>query len=195
MLLYYFQNLEAVKYHLLNGDVFCLKSTLISIITSLRRLSEIRLNEAGRLQQQQNQQPPESSGVNGGKHFHRLQAPHHHHHSNKPFVSRTYIGGSATSSLALKIQRKNHQIMAAAAALNGSLSSLHETSLNSDAEDVRSSCSYRVTRPASRGAGAQSDVDEVRSGFIFGHHFLSEKENVHLFSSSLPRFDKYHETS
>ena len=166
-------------------------------ITYHRRLSEIRLNEAGRLQQQnQQQQPPESSGVSGGKHFHRLQAPHHHHHSNKPFVSRTYIGGSATSSLALKIQRKNHQIMAAAAALNGSLSSLHETSLNSDAEDVRSSCSYRVTRPASRGAGAQSDVDEVRSGFIFlVLHFLSKKEIVHLFSSSLPHLDKCHEMS
>ena len=99
-------------------------------------------------------QPPENSG-NGGKHFHRLA------HS-KPYVSRTYIGGSATSSLALKIQRKNHQIMAAASALNGSLSSLHETSLNSDAEEVRSSCSaYGRSRPHSR--AAQSDVDEVRS--------------------------------
>ena len=95
------------------------------------------------------------------KHFHRL--------TNKPFVSRTYIGGSATSSLALKIHRKNHSLGNGNPALNGSLSSLHETSLNSDAEDVRSSCSaYQPIsarhRPHSRASiQATSDLDEVRS--------------------------------
>ena len=35
----------------------------------------------------------------------------------------------------------------------------------------------------------------VRQALFLSALFLSEKENVHLFSSSLPRFDKYHETS
>jgi len=142
-----------------------------------QRLSEIQLSDQAALRgapaDQQMQIP-------SNKHFHHRLSQHPHlHPSHKPYVSRTYIGGSATSSLALKIQRSKHQQNMN---LNGSLSSLHETSLNSDAEDVRSSCSVyhpaasaighhqgpavaRV-RPHSRGAvasAALSDVDEVRS--------------------------------
>ena len=44
----------------------------------------------------------------------------------------------------------------------GSLTSLHETSLNSDVEDVRSSCSaYLPVRPRYSLNGT-SDLDEVR---------------------------------
>ena len=50
----------------------------------------------------------------------------------KPYVSRTYIGGSASSSLAMKIHRKNLQSRNGSdpplmSSLHGSLSSLHET--------------------------------------------------------------------
>ena len=100
--------------------------------------------------------------------------------ANKPFVSRTYIGGVSSSSLALKIHRKNNNSNSNYSglqnpSLNGSLSSLHETALNSDAEEVRSSCSayHPVTssrfRPHSRSSmhasnnAYSSDLDEVRS--------------------------------
>jgi hypothetical protein len=49
----------------------------------------------------------------------------------KPYVSRTYIGGSASSSLAMKIHRKNLQLRSdppmTSSVHHGSLSSLHET--------------------------------------------------------------------
>ena len=50
----------------------------------------------------------------------------------KPYVSRTYIGGSVSSSLAMKIHRKNLQSRNGSdpplmSSLHGSLSSLHET--------------------------------------------------------------------
>ena len=99
--------------------------------------------------------------------------------ANKPFVSRTYIGGSSSSSLALKIHRRNtsnnnYPNGFNNPSLNGSLSSLHETALNSDAEDVRSSCSayHPVSsryRPHSRSSlhasqtAYSSDLDEIRS--------------------------------
>ena len=69
------------------------------------------------------------------------------------FVTRTYIGGggggNASSSLAVKLHKRS---LSRLASNPGSLTSLHETSLNSDVEDVRSSCS--AYRPVS-----------VRSGF------------------------------
>ena len=52
----------------------------------------------------------------------------------KPYVSRTYIGGAASSSLAMKIHRKNLQTrndptltLSSLHHSSGSLSSLHET--------------------------------------------------------------------
>ena len=70
------------------------------------------------------------------------------------FVTRTYIGGAPASgsSLAIKIHKKS---LSRLASNPGSLTSLHETSLNSDVEDVRSSCSaYRpVHRPTSHRSG------------------------------------------
>ena len=114
----------------------------------------------------------ENSVMSRAAHFQRL--------ANKPFVSRTYIGGVSSSSLALKIHRKNNNSNSNYSgmqipSLNGSLSSLHETALNSDAEEVRSSCSayHPVSssrfRPHSRSsmhqsqAAYSSDLDEVRS--------------------------------
>ena len=87
-------------------------------------MSEIRLNGETSLSEVARQHHRQGGGSESAasKHYHRLA------HS-KPFVSRTYIGGSSTSSLALKIQRKNQ--VAASNGLNGSLTSLHETSLNS----------------------------------------------------------------
>lgn len=70
------------------------------------------------------------------------------------FVSRTYIGGGMTtnSSLAMKIQRKsqnnNNSSKLSLPPSSGSLSSLHETALTSDFEDVRSSVS--AYQPISR---------------------------------------------
>ena len=72
------------------------------------------------------------------------------------FVTRTYIGGgtlgqSSQSSLAMKIHRKSCAQQPSSGSgksgqlslfpNSGSLSSLHETALTSDAEDVRSSVS------------------------------------------------------
>lgn len=56
------------------------------------------------------------------------------------YVSRTYIGSSSQSqsSLAMKIHRKSQLSLLPS---SGSLSSLHETALTSDVEDVRSSVS------------------------------------------------------
>ncbi len=65
----------------------------------------------------------------------------------KAFVTRTYIGGGAgnsQSSLAMKIHRKSCASSKSQLSLfpnSGSLSSLHETALTSDVEDVRSSVS------------------------------------------------------
>ena len=116
----------------------------------------------------------EKSVIGGGgrpSQYHRMI-------NNRPaYVSRTYIGGCSTSSLALKIHRKNTNNFGFnnLSSLNGSLSSLHETSLNSDAEEVRSSCSayYPIRqRPHSRSSlqaatqnnnAYSSDLDEVRS--------------------------------
>ena len=69
--------------------------------------------------------------------------------SNNNFVTRTYIGGNPSSSLAIKIHKRS---LSRLASNPGSLTSLHETSLNSDVEDVRSSCSaYRPVHPRSFG--------------------------------------------
>ena len=59
------------------------------------------------------------------------------------YVSRTYIGGgsSSQSSLAMKIHRKSSKSQLSLLPNSGSLSSLHETALTSDAEEVRSSVS------------------------------------------------------
>ena len=61
------------------------------------------------------------------------------------YVSRTYIGGAAASSqssLAMKINRKSSKSqLSLFPNTHGSLSSLHETALTSDAEEVRSSVS------------------------------------------------------
>ena len=59
------------------------------------------------------------------------------------YVSRTYIGGgsSSQSSLAMKINRKSSKSQLSLLPNSGSLSSLHETALTSDAEEVRSSVS------------------------------------------------------
>ena len=122
-----------------------------------QRLSEIQLSDQAALRgtpaDQQMQIP-------SNKHFHHRLSQHPHlHPSHKPYVSRTYIGGSATSSLALKIQRSKHQQNMN---LNGSLSSLHETSLNSGRSltieisllSFSPKLTYLVQRPWSK----QSDV-------------------------------------
>ena len=75
------------------------------------------------------------------------------------FVTRTYIGGgggggNASSSLAVKLHKRS---LSRLASNPGSLTSLHETSLNSDVEDVRSSCS--AYRPVS----VRSSFGETRS--------------------------------
>ena len=117
----------------------------------------------------------------------------------KPYVSRTYIGGATSSSLALKIHRKNtsnnnFQNGLHNPSLNVSLSSLHETALNSDAEEVRSSCSAYLPvssryRPHSRSSmhasqtAYSSDLDEVRSTKSYAGTSLS---NGYKNPSSMP---------
>ena len=150
-------------------------------------ISEQRLRDTHRKIAQRNYQPIENNNEQtlssiGSTNINKensvlSRAAQYQRLANKPFVSRTYIGGAASSSLALKIQRKNtsnHNTLYNPL-LNGSLSSLHETALNSDAEEVRSSCSayHPVSssrfRPHSRSSmhtsqGAySSDLDEVRS--------------------------------
>ena len=68
--------------------------------------------------------------------------------SNKSYVSKTYInGGMSNSSLAMKLQQQQRKINGVHMSRinnfnsNGSLTSLYETSLNSDVDEVRSSCS------------------------------------------------------
>lgn len=85
----------------------------------------------------------------------------------KPFVTRTYIGSSASSSLALKLHRKSRGLHHGP----GSLSSLHETCLNSDVDDVRSSCSayqpVRAPRPATAFSEDSRSLDYRKtSGYI-----------------------------
>ena len=80
--------------------------------------------------------------------------------SNNNFVTRTYIGGGGnpSSSLAIKIHKRS---LSRLASNPGSLTSLHETSLNSDVEDVRSSCS--AYRPVARSFGeTRSCVGGIR---------------------------------
>ena len=82
--------------------------------------------------------------------------------SNNNFVTRTYIGGGGnpSSSLAIKIHKRS---LSRLASNPGSLTSLHETSLNSDVEDVRSSCS--AYRPVTRSFGeTRSCVGGIRDG-------------------------------
>lgn len=129
------------------------------------------------------------------------RASQYHRMTNRPFVSRTYIGGSSSSSLALKIHRRNTCNTNFVngfnnSSLNGSLSSLHETALNSDAEDVRSSCSaYQPVnsryRPHSRSslqatqAAYSSDLDEVRSTKSYAGTSLS---NGYKQATSMPYY-------
>ena len=79
------------------------------------------------------------------------------------FVTRTYIGGggASNSSLAVKLHKRS---LSRLASNPGSLTSLHETSLNSDVEDVRSSCSaYRPVSVRSSGFGeTRSCVGGIR---------------------------------
>jgi hypothetical protein len=82
---------------------------------------------------------------------------------NRPtFVTRTYIGmGAPSSSLAIKIHKRS---LSRLASNPGSLTSLHETSLNSDVEDVRSSCSaYRPVTRSVRNGGGNYNSSETRS--------------------------------
>ena len=109
-----------------------------------QRLSEIQLSDQAALRGTSADQQPQMQ-IPSNKHFHHRLSQHPHlHPSHKPYVSRTYIGGSATSSLALKIQRSKHQQNMN---LNGSLSSLHETSLNSGRSLTKEFCLLYLLPP------------------------------------------------
>ena len=109
-----------------------------------QRLSEIQLSDQAALRGTPADQQPQMQ-IPSNKHFHHRLSQHPHlHPSHKPYVSRTYIGGSATSSLALKIQRSKHQQNMN---LNGSLSSLHETSLNSGRSLTKEFCLLYLLPP------------------------------------------------
>lgn len=84
------------------------------------------------------------------------------------FVTRTYIGGSSSTSslLAMKLHHRKHQRLGTSSVNPGSLSSLHETSLNSDAEDVRSSCSAYLPIRHRRNIAFDDEQRTTKSGYI-----------------------------
>ena len=100
------------------------------------------------------------------------------------FVTRTYIGGgtlgqSSQSSLAMKIHRKSCAQQSSSGSgksgqlslfpNSGSLSSLHETALTSDAEDVRSSVSAYQPVTSHR----KSSRRYVKNYFMW-HHLVTD---------------------
>ena len=150
------------------------------LVISEQRLRDTQRKFAQRYLENNEASHSSSTGSNNHENSVLSRAAQYQRLANKPFVSRTYIGGVSSSSLALKIHRKNNNSNNNFSglqnpSLNGSLSSLHETALNSDAEEVRSSCSayHPVSssrfRPHSRSsmhtsqAAYSSDLDEVRS--------------------------------
>lgn len=102
------------------------------------------------------------------------------HNPKSAFVTRTYIGtgSSSTSSLAMKIHRKS---LSRLTSNPGSLTSLLETSLNSDAEEVRSSCSaYQPIRMRRD----YPEADETRSNHSFhGNRNFSLQGNGYVSDS------------
>ncbi len=111
------------------------------------------------------------------------------------FVTRTYIGPSVSScpgpysNLAMRIHRKSKSVCmmpTASSSLNQapSLTSLHETCLNSDVEDVRSSCSAYLPIRTHRSQLQQYQSLEQTDRKVVNNKFASNNSSSTTNSSS-----------
>eukprot|EP00095_Tigriopus_kingsejongensis_P010860 maker-scaffold592_size129239-snap-gene-0.24 protein:Tk10860 transcript:maker-scaffold592_size129239-snap-gene-0.24-mRNA-1 annotation:"PREDICTED: uncharacterized protein LOC101740740" len=137
-----------------------------TLVISERRVREEHDRIARKLHDYENINPEEARNL---RNSYRGGGSEDYLSPKSSFVTRTYIGtgSSSTSSLAMKIHRKS---LSRLASNPGSLTSLVETSLNSDVDEVRSSCSaYQPVRMRRDAEG-----DETRSNRSFqGHRSFS----------------------